>query len=692
MGWRYRKRVKILPGFHFNISKSGISTNIGIKCANVTFGKKGTSVNTGIPGTGVYRRDIIHRKKNNCEFDLPTKNNVSTNSNRFISNEYELHGKEAVVIPIFKTRYYLAYIVAMIMPFICLLLYANDWWMFFACLVTNSTQLVCLATLLITDHAKYPPQKAIEITKKLRYGHLTRFGLSCILVILNLFPLLAGGRWFLSIVNKISYSILHYMPFYNLETYEGGILVLAMTLIMIAIWLLAAYIEIEYIVRIRNFRSAYFREKENIADNILENTDTKPSLNVTVEKSKETKATIDNFWHIDEEYRYPSTSLLMSSPEENKDTTELEFHKEKLITILRSFGIEIFITGAYAGPRFNLFEVKPVNCYNFNKIESLEKDIALALCAQNVRITRPIWNEGIIDVEISSIMPHYVSIESVLSSQEFQNSQMALPCVVGKDVKGNVFMFDLKNAKNVLIAGSTGQGKSVIINDIITSLLYKKHPAELKFVMIDSGGAELGIYNQLTNIFLGIPHSISAIATEKHQVVSTLMALSREMDLRHGLLRKAQTYLIQKYNEKFICNQLSPKDGHKYLPYIVVIIDDYGVYMSEEGKQIETLITQLARSGYAVGINLILSTNITTSEVITESIKLNFQTRIAFHVPEERNSLTILDSKGAEQLLDKGDVLFLQKNHHPIRLQCALITTPEIEAINGYILDQQNNH
>jgi S-DNA-T family DNA segregation ATPase FtsK/SpoIIIE len=320
----------------------------------------------------------------------------------------------------------------------------------------------------------------------------------------------------------------------------------------------------------------------------------------------------------------------------------------------------------------------------------LEDDIALSLSALGIRIIAPIPGKGTIGIEVPNAKPSIVSMESILNSKKFQDSKMELPCAMGKTITNEVFMFDLAKMPHLLVAGATGQGKSVGLNAILTSLLYKKHPAEMKIVLVDPKMVEFSIYSNIDKHFLAkVPDDdASPIITDTSKVVRTLQSLCVEMDARYELLMAAGERNIKDYNKKFIERRLNPENGHRYMPYIVVVIDEYGDLIMTAGKEIELPIARIAQKARAVGIHMIIATQRPTTNIITGTIKANFPARIAFKVSQGIDSKTILDRMGANQLIGRGDMLFLQGND-PIRVQCAFVDTPEVAAINKFISQQQ---
>jgi len=391
-----------------------------------------------------------------------------------------------------------------------------------------------------------------------------------------------------------------------------------------------------------------------------------------------------------ESYKFPTVDLMKYyDSEPTIDKEEQEANKNKIIKTLGSFGIGISSIRATVGPTVTLYEITPQQGIRISKIRGLESDLALSLSAMGIRIIAPIPGKGTIGIEVPNSKPKIVSGQSIIGSQKFQDSTYDLPIALGKTITNEVFMIDLCKMPHVLVAGATGQGKSVGLNTIIACLLYKKHPAELKFVLVDPKMVEFSIYSVIENHYLAeLPEGGMPIITDVKKVVQTLQSLCVEMDNRYTLLMKAHVRNIKEYNAKFINRRLNPEKGHKFLPYIVVIIDEYGDLIMTAGKDIELPIARIAQKARAVGIHMIIATQRPTTNIITGTIKANFPARIAFRVTTAIDSRTILDRTGANQLIGRGDMLFLQ-GADPVRVQCAFIDTPEIERITQFISEQQ---
>ena len=394
-----------------------------------------------------------------------------------------------------------------------------------------------------------------------------------------------------------------------------------------------------------------------------------------------------------ENYHYPTLDLLKKYDNDGKpyiDMEEQTKNKNRIVEVLHTFGVEISTIKATVGPTITLYEITLAPGIRISKIRSLEDDIALSLSALGIRIIAPIPGKGTVGIEVPNAKPSIVSMESILNSKKFQETTMDLPCAMGKTITNEVFMFDLAKAPHLLVAGATGQGKSVGLNAILTSLLYKKHPAEMKIVLVDPKMVEFSVYKTIERHFLAaLPEEAETpIITDTSKVVRTLNSLCVEMDDRYELLMKAGERNIKDYNKKFKERRLNPEKGHRFMPYIVVVIDEYGDLIMTAGKEIEMPIARIAQKARAVGIHMIIATQRPTTNIITGTIKANFPGRIAFKVSQGIDSKTILDRMGANQLIGRGDMLYLQGND-PIRVQCAFVDTPEVVDINNFIASQQ---
>ena len=405
---------------------------------------------------------------------------------------------------------------------------------------------------------------------------------------------------------------------------------------------------------------------------------------------------VDNFGEFDptlelSNYRKPGVDLLKeyTSTSITINQNELEQNKNKILETLRNYGIGITHIKATVGPTVTLYEIVPDAGVRISKIKNLEDDIALSLAALGIRIIAPIPGKGTIGIEVPNANPTLVSMKSVIASAKFQQSEMELPIALGKNISNETFVFDLAKMPHLLMAGATGQGKSVGLNAVLTSLLYKKHPAEVKFVLVDPKKVELTLFNKIERHFLAkLPDTEDAIITDNTKVINTLNSLCIEMDTRYSLLKDAMVRNIKEYNEKFKLRRLNPENGHRFLPYIVLVVDEFADLIMTAGKEVETPIARLAQLARAIGIHLIIATQRPSVNVITGMIKANFPARIAFRVTSKIDSRTILDSGGADQLIGRGDLLFTQGNEI-VRVQCAFVDTPEVEKITDYIGSQK---
>ncbi|MEO7080656.1 MAG: DNA translocase FtsK, partial [Flavobacteriales bacterium] len=390
-------------------------------------------------------------------------------------------------------------------------------------------------------------------------------------------------------------------------------------------------------------------------------------------------------------YVPPTLDLLAehSTGELTVTKEELEENKNKIVTTLNNYNIGIEKIKATIGPTVTLYEIVPQAGVRISKIKNLEDDIALSLAALGIRIIAPIPGKGTIGIEVPNSNPQVVSMRAVVASEKFQNSKYDLPIVLGKTISNETFVTDLAKMPHLLMAGATGQGKSVGLNAILVSLLYKKHPSQIKFVLVDPKKVELTLFNKIERHFLAkLPGEGEAIITDTKKVVATLNSLCIEMDERYELLKDAEVRNIKEYNAKFVSRRLNPENGHRFLPYIVLVVDEFADLIMTAGREVETPIARLAQLARAIGIHLIIATQRPSVNIITGTIKANFPARIAFRVTSKIDSRTILDSGGADQLIGRGDML-LSTGNDLIRIQCAFVDTPEVEAITAFIGNQR---
>ena len=444
--------------------------------------------------------------------------------------------------------------------------------------------------------------------------------------------------------------------------------------------------------------------KMEVAEKPEEETIDEPELKMEVETVEEEKSETDNlsdklvedFGLFDPtlelgKYQFPPLDLLKRYDNEgiSIDQEELEENKNKIVETLSNYKIGITSIKATIGPTVTLYEIVPDAGIRISKIKNLEDDIALSLAALGIRIIAPIPGKGTIGIEVPNKNSTIVSMRSVIASQKFQKSEMQLPIAFGKTISNETFVVDLAKMPHMLMAGATGQGKSVGLNAVLTSLLYKKHPAEVKFVLVDPKKVELTLFNKIERHYLAkLPDSEDAIITDNTKVINTLNSLCIEMDNRYEMLKNAFCRNIAEYNAKFKARKLNPNDGHAFLPYIVLVVDEFADLIMTAGKEVETPIARLAQLARAIGIHLIIATQRPSVNVITGIIKANFPARIAFRVTSKIDSRTILDGSGADQLIGRGDMLYTQGNEL-IRIQCAFVDTPEVEKITEFIGSQK---
>jgi S-DNA-T family DNA segregation ATPase FtsK/SpoIIIE len=386
-------------------------------------------------------------------------------------------------------------------------------------------------------------------------------------------------------------------------------------------------------------------------------------------------------------YQYPTPDLLNDYKKGERHVTEEELknNQTKIITTLRNYGIEIEKIKASVGPTVTLYEIVPAPGVRISKIRGLEDDIALSLAALGIRIIAPMPGKGTIGIEVPNQNPEIVPMQALIKSTEFQDSKYDMPIALGKTLTNDAYVIDLAKMPHLLIAGATGQGKSVGLNAVLVSLLYKMHPSQLKLVLVDPKKVELPLYAKIEEHFLAkLPDDGEAIITDNKKVIYTINSLCIEMDDRYQLLKNAAVRNIKEYNQKFIARKLSPRKGHRYLPYIVLVIDEFADLIMTAGKEIETPIARLAQLARAIGIHLIIATQRPTTNIITGLIKANFPARVAFRVTSMIDSRTILDMSGAQNLIGKGDML-VSNGADLVRVQCAFVDTPEVEKITEYI-------
>lgn len=450
----------------------------------------------------------------------------------------------------------------------------------------------------------------------------------------------------------------------------------------------------EIVLEVSEKEEVIAEKKNEIVD--LEIETVKPVTEAVVDTDVLAQKIVEQFGEYDPtldlgSYQMPHLGLLndYGNIETTINQEELNSNKDKIIATLRNYGIEIDKIKATIGPTVTLYEIVPAAGVRISKIKNLEDDIALNLAALGIRIIAPIPGRGTIGIEVPNQNPEMVPMRNILATEKFQNTAFDLPIALGKTISNETFIADLSKMPHLLMAGATGQGKSVGLNAVLVSLLYKKHPSQIKFVLIDPKKVELTLYNKIERHYLAkLPNSEEAIITDNTKVVHTLNSLCIEMDNRYALLQDAQVRNLKEYNTKFISRKLNPNDGHKYLPYIVVVVDEFADLIMTAGKEVEMPIARIAQLARAVGIHLIIATQRPSVNIITGVIKANFPARIAFRVTSKIDSRTILDAGGAEQLIGKGDML-LSTGNDLIRIQCAFVDTPEIEKITEFIGSQR---
>ncbi len=428
----------------------------------------------------------------------------------------------------------------------------------------------------------------------------------------------------------------------------------------------------------------------------FDTTEDEPELDLQIEQTPEEEEAIDGIENYDPtldlaRYQYPTIELLNDYGSSKISVTkeELEANKDKIVETLGNYNIGIASIKATIGPTVTLYEIVPDAGVRISKIKNLEDDIALSLAALGIRIIAPIPGKGTIGIEVPNTKKEMVSIKSILATEKFMKSEMDLPIAFGKTITNEVFITDLAKMPHLLMAGATGQGKSVGLNAILTSLLYKRHPSQLKFVLVDPKKVELSLFNKIERHFLAkLPDSEEAIITDTKKVVNTLNSLCMEMDMRYDLLKDAGCRNLKEYNRKFVERKLNPKKGHKFMPFIVLVIDELADLMMTAGKEVETPIARLAQLARAIGIHLVVATQRPSVNVITGIIKANFPARISFKVTSKIDSRTILDAGGADQLIGQGDMLF-SIGSDMVRIQCAFVDTPEVDRICDFIGEQQ---
>ncbi len=633
MGWRYRKRIKIAPGIHLNISKSGISTTIGPRGASVNIGPNGTYVNTGIPGTGLYNRQKIS-----------TKAKERASSNTLSSDKMHTYGRNS-----FPKRGKIEFEVGCIIPLLVLFFII----LFVAINVLSSSGLLTSGGLIVAIF------------------------LSAIVVGLVFFLF---NSWIKLSVNddKESDFLEEVSPNLTLpkdlpEANEAADTANSSREDTISN---VADVGVPVSDDVAETSRSYIAENIKEEDEVAEETN-QPCSPVESLEPYDPKLDLES-------YRYPTINLLKIYDVE----PYAEDLRDQLIYLLRSFGVEISSIKCTAGPRITLYELTLAPGLSISQLYGLEDDIALSMCSHDVKIS-PIRGKGTIGIFVPNPRLQIVPISKLFQSRKFQETVMELPCALGLTITNEVFMFDLSKAPHLLIAGSAGQGKSIALHVIICSLLYKKHPSELKLVLMDPMGTEFAPYQLLEKHFLAAAPYIDSIVNNARDALTTLASLITEMNKRYRLFAMAGAREIKEYNELFRNRMLNPAKGHIFMPRIVVVIDAYNVLAMGYEQELMHALTELTTGARAVGIHVIIATTRPTSDIISSTMKSHIPTRISFAMPERIDSQIILDDNGAEELIGPGDMIFKDKRWF-VRIQCAFVDTPELEKIATFIACQQS--
>ena len=713
MGWRFRKSVKIAPGIRLNFSKSGISTSVGVKGARITFGPDGTYVNTGIPGTGLYNREKVSFKHSE---------NTTYNENSFLhetTSEEELPISHHFIQ--FKSQCYCVYIVALLLSFIGGILYTIDNVLsFVVALFISVFQFFCCSHVCYNykrvNNGNSSCYRLLSEDEKINVksyilGHIFRGLMALIATAFSLIPLFSTFDLFKDVHVRILFFLSNIVG--HISTHDCGFIVLLISVIVALLWYFIFIQESIFAYSCYAFRDELSSKNTLNLSLTKDNTDTNHIVSIANTHNKETKADTtkeeNNFSdkHIPVtsslntpinprepflNYKFPTLDLLKRYENDGKtyvDRNEQEANKNRIISVLRNFGVEIDSITATIGPTITLYEITPKPGVRISKIKNLEDDIALSLAALGIRIIAPMPGKGTIGIEVPNANPSVVSMLSILNSRKFQETQMELPLALGKTITNEVFMVDLAKIPHLLVAGATGQGKSVGMNAIITSLLYKKHPNELKFVLVDPKKVEFSVYAPIAAHFMAaIDETVDEpIITDTQKVIKTLKGLCTLMDSRYDLLKKARARNIKEYNKKFLSRHLNPNDGHEYMPYIVVIIDSFSSIDIEYIDDLNNSLKKLVRSSRIAGIHFVITESRPTSDIISSEIKSYFTGRIAFKVPERIDSQIILDCDGAEKLTKEGNMIYKNGNKI-VKLRGTFIDTYEVERINQYVASQ----
>lgn len=696
MGFRFRRTIKVAPGVRLNIGKNGVSTSIGKRGAGITFGKNGTTAHVGIPGTGMSYTTRVG--SGNTE-----QANIKHQSN---------NGKSSSGCGCFL----LASVLFALLWFVTLGYIADTYG-------TKSSNLFIIASLTIPillcaalflfGHVKKKESKQIlEREDNIKENTPSFNKDENIPSLINIDPYFDDAAHLAVSKQQVSITILqtNFQIGYNRATRIMNQLYLAeivdfkkgnssRKVLIKEIDYLNKWLEKIHKNAKKQKPEAHIKEEPcvidltDFANPIKEDNTSGKSENITPRVNAIDKSKPINPWDTFVRWKFLTCDLLKkydSNP--SIDMGEIKANNAHIVQILKNFGIGISKINAIVGPTVTLYEISLADGVRISQIRGVEDYIALSLASYGIRIVAPIPGKGTVGIEIPNKNRLLVSIENVLNTKEFQKSDMALPIALGKTIDNKPFIVDLAKLPQLLIAGATGQGKSVSLNVIITSLLFKKRPNELKFVLIDPKDVEFSIWSKIAPYYMAaLPENIKdPIITDAHQAVRTLNSLCKLLDYRYDLLRKLQVRKINEYNDKLIHHVLNPKDGYELMPYIVVLIDGYGELFVEKSNEIESSIIKLAQLGRAVGIHLIIATQKPTADIFKDNIKANFPGRMAFHVNSKTDSRTILDYDGAEHLIDQGDILF-RISGEPIRIQGAFIDSSEIEAVSDFIACQPDS-
>ena len=711
MGWRFRKSVKIAPGIRLNFSKSGISTSVGVKGARITFGPDGTYVNTGIPGTGLYNREKVTFKHSE---------NTTYNENSFLhetTSEEELPISHHFIQ--FKSQCYCVYIVALLLSFIGGILYTIDNALsFVVALFMSVFQFFCCSHVCYNykrvNNGNSSCYRLLSEDEKINVksyilGHIFRGLMALIATAFSLIPLFSTFDLFKDFHVRILFILSNIVG--HISTHDCGFIVLLISVIVALLWCFIFIQESIFAYSCYAFRDELSSKNTLNLSLTKDNTDTNHIVSIANTHNKETKADTtkeeNNFSDKNipvtssldtpinprepfTNYRFPTLDLLKKRENNlsNTHNQNLEENQNIIIATLLGGGVEIDSITVINGPISILYQITPKPYVRISTILSLKDEIAMRLAVSRADITIE-SAMGTVHINVKKAVPDIVSMLSVIGSRRFLESTMELPLALGKTISNETYVIDLTTIPNLLIGGATGQGKSIILNAIITSLLYKKHPNELKFVLVDPKKVEFSVYAPIAAHFMAaIDETIDEpIITDTQKVIKTLKGLCTLMDSRYDLLKKARARNIKEYNKKYLSHLLNPNDGHEYMPYIVVIIDSFSSIDIEYIDDLNNSLKKLVRSSRIAGIHFVITESRPTSDIISSEIKSYFTGRIAFKVPERIDSQIILDCDGAEKLTKEGDMIYKNGNKM-VKLRGTFIDTYEVERINQYVASQ----